>query len=771
MNQKEIISIIKREPYIPLPEVIRSQDIVSAFLETHPDLENRMSVVAEINKAILIASIAHEGVLRKSGVPYINHPFSVAYFLAKMGLDKESVISGILHDTVEDSSTTVEEIKENFGDKISLIVDGVTKFNNIKWSRNEKQARAFQKLITFAADDIRVIFVKLVDRLHNMMTLDAMPDEKKKRIANETLKFYAPLAHRLGIYWLKEELESLSFYFSDKEAWQEIDEFINKKYKNVFDVLKTLENKVLESIKLNDESKKEDEEPVFNLIKKIKSRVKSYYSIYKKTLKKDVSINALNDIIGIRVILDSKSKLSCYKVMAAVHSFPEFTVINGRFKDYISKAKDNGYQSIHTAVRYKQYFIEIQIRTVEMDIVAEEGNASHWSYKNQASYKDKTVKWLKEVLKDYTDFNDPLHFMKDMETAIPLNKITAFTPTGEVKTLPENATLLDFAYTIHEDLGNTCIGGTVNGKKVPISFTLSNKNEVSIETSKNQFPRRDWLNFVKTSKARQKIRRFLNKKEKELFLEQGKSLILSFFKATNKKLDASEFEKSPEFLKIVDKYSLPGKNKLDQFFIKLTTGEIKLRFAIKTLFTEEEIETLSLVFPNKVGQLFKESKTKQKTIHEDIEPAKDSIFIQGIGEVKDYHIAKCCHPVHGDPVVVFMSQTRGYILHKKNCDTLLNVEKDRIVEAFWYTLNTYLIEFFIEIKNEKGAILSVVKEFDSFDLNISSLQVNSTTHKNDKGIMYIVIKGTDLRKLEEVEKTIKKSKFVLSCEIHSVKNY
>lgn len=499
------------------------------------------------------------GVLRKSGEPYITHPYSVAYLLASMGMDHECIIAGLLHDTVEDTTTTLDEISAIFGNKVAQLVDGVTKLTHLNIGKEEKQAHAFKKLITFAADDIRVIFIKLLDRLHNMMTLESMREDKQKRISDETLRFYAPLAHRMGIYWLKEELEALSFFYLMPENWRSIDNFLTQKYKDPNAVLHQLKEKVLDSVTLNSPR-------VSNKIHKIYGRIKSFYSIYRKTAKKNHSYSSLHDIIGIRVVIDSENIDDCYLVMAAIHSFPEFTVMNERFKDYISMPKPNGYMSIHTGVRYKGYFMEIQIRTIGMHRIAEEGNASHWAYKEDADQKDKTIQWLQSVLSDVTESGGVLGFMKDIETALPLEKISIFTPRGDLITLPEGATVLDFAYAIHGDLGNTCLGATVNGKLVPIYYKLKNKDEVEIDASKRQVPRSDWLNFVVTQKAKNYIRRYLKKREKSIYIAKAKEKLKPLFETVNRANDFERIEELEGFRHIADLYSLPKKEGSRSFF-------------------------------------------------------------------------------------------------------------------------------------------------------------------------------------------------------------
>ncbi|MFO7735894.1 MAG: RelA/SpoT family protein, partial [bacterium] len=761
-------TILKRPPYIELPKPIRPENIINSILEFHPHLNKKeeQKIRDSINRAVVMAQSAHNGVLRKSGEPYVNHPFSVAYILARMGMDRESVIAGILHDTVEDSTTKLEEIEEAFGENVTRLVDGLTKFKDISLQRNENQARTFQKLITFASDDIRTIIIKLIDRLHNMTTIDVMRPEKIERISNETLRYYAPLAHRFGIYWLKEELETYSFYYLFPKEWKKIDNFINKKYPNARKLIDHLKHKVKQTVLKNNEGT--------NLkLHSIYGRVKSYYSIYKKSIQKNKSIERLKDILGIRVIVDSEISQDCYLAMAAIHSDNEFTVINNRFKDYISRPKKNGYQSIHTGVRYKKHFMEIQIRTKYMERVAEEGKAAHWAYKTELSHKDKVISWLHEVL-EHIENVDPLEYMNDIEHVIPLEKITVFTPKGDLITVPEKATLLDFAYAIHSELGNTCIGGIVNGKKVPIYFRLSNKDEAEIHVSTKQHPRKDWLNFVKTPKAKQNIRRYLKKKNREAAVRHGRMILKPLYEALGRKDDFNKIEKLNEFKQIADKHSLPAKNRKNRFFKRLSTGELKLRPIIRALFSKKELDLLCDKFPEKIATLFPAPATPSDKSKKGVETKKSSIeksplFIPGEGETRQYHIAKCCLPDEDDPIVAYISKNRGYVIHKKSCSTLKNINKDRILnDAFWFHSNSYQIDIIIKVKNHKGALFDIIKTISGNNIDIASIHLNAEDSEEKEGSIYLTVNEVNLKKLETVRKKLKKTTNIISFDYEAV---
>ncbi|HNW15524.1 MAG TPA: RelA/SpoT family protein [bacterium] len=762
MDRTELKTVLKRDPYIKLPKVIRPSHIIDAASEQYSMMkeEHIEEILEKIHKAIAVASSAHEGVVRKNGEPYIFHPYAVAYLLAKMGMDADCIIAGLLHDTVEDTTTTVKQIESMFGRSVANLVEGVTKLTEMKLAQEEKQAIAFKKLITFAKDDIRIIPIKLLDRLHNMMTLDAMPEEKQKRISSETMRFYAPLAHRLGFYWLKEELESLSFYFGMKDEWKMIDSFIENKYPNISETIQKLIGKVGEAIEIKSPDLSEK-------IYDIYGRAKSYFSIYKKTIRKNLEISSLHDILGVRVILGDENKDDCYLAMAAIHSYPEFTIINKYFKDYISRPKENGYMSIHTVVRYKEFFIEVQFRSKEMDRVAREGNASHWAYKNDVSHKDKVAKWLEEVLCDFTDSDNAIEFMSGIENVLPLDAIAVFSPKGDIFPLPDGSTLLDFAYAIHGDVGDQCIGGTVNGKRVTINHPLHSKDEVRVETSKNQVPRKDWLTFVKTAKAKQYIKRALSKKEKEATENRGREILKPLFLSQGRANDFENLRDLSGFAKIADRYSIPKKNRLAIFFAKLALGEIKLRRVVTLLFNSEEIEHLIEAFPNRVAPLFPEKMKKDQKPGTSTE--NPSIFIKNVGEIKDYIIAGCCQPVQGDNVSTYISPTRGYILHKSNCPSLAGFSSERIEkDVYWFEYSEYTIEFIVKLKNNKGALLELVEELTFRDFNIMSMHLNPEDAFEKLGNVYVSVKGSKIHEIESLSRNLKSKKSIIDLIISNI---
>ncbi|MBP5406104.1 bifunctional (p)ppGpp synthetase/guanosine-3',5'-bis(diphosphate) 3'-pyrophosphohydrolase [bacterium] len=768
MEKKKLLSILKSEPYINIPRIVRPDSIIRE-VEKHSENRNPeklSAITARIQQAIAIASAAHSGVVRKSGEPYIFHPYTVAYLLAASGMDDDCVIAGLLHDTVEDTSMTVEEIESAFGKNVSNLVDGVTKLTEIrekteneeicrKLSREEKQATAIKKLLTFAQNDSRIIIIKLFDRLHNMMTLDAMVPEKQKRIALETLNLYVPLAHRLGIYWLKEALESLSFYFGFPEEWAEIDRCVNVTYPNLAATAKSLDENTKELFRYFAPA-------MAAKIAKVYCKTKSYYYIYAKTLKKNLEVGDLKNILSVRIVLKTDDVFDCYKVLGMLHLFPGFSIVQRYLRDYIATPKVNGYQSLHTLIRYKEYFVEFQICTEQMETVAQEGQLSKWKTECDSSGEDALAEWLKAIFNELIDSTSkPETFVNDIETLLPLDKMIVFTPTGKEISLPEGATLLDFAYAIHSDLGEKCIGGTINGKRATISQVLQSKDEVRVETAENQNPREDWLDFVKTQRAKQFIKRYLQKQQDKILENKGRDILKPLFVSQEKTAFFDNLEKQPEFLSFSEKFSLPKQNTLSAFFIKTASGELKLESIIEEFFSHDEISKLISAFPRRVAPLF----VLQDERAADLSP----IFIKGIGLISDYKIARCCQPVEGDCVVASVSSDEGYILHKQKCPKISRIDAEHLKEnVYWFEYPKYEISFIISLQNRKGALMELAKELHDKDFDISSIHLNADDADEYSGKVYVTVKGSNIQSVENLKESLKNKEVIIDFKINNV---
>jgi len=500
---------------------VRINDILDKLIQ-HYSPED----IALVNKAYIYSAKVHQGQVRLSGEPYLVHPISVAKILTDMNMDIPTIVTGLLHDVVEDTHATIDEIKELFGDEIARLVDGVTKISKLEYSSKQyKIAENFRKLIVATANDIRVIFVKLADRLHNMRTLEFMPPEKQIRIAQETLDVYAPIANRLGIAWMKIELEDLSLKYLKPKEYEEIKKRIEQVQKEKDKYI----NDVVKIIKRNLE---------FHKIEgKVYGRLKHIYSIYKKIVSKGVDLSQIYDILAFRVIV--KEVPQCYQVLGIIHNL--WTPIPGRFKDFIAMPKSNMYQSLHTTVIGPNgNFIEIQIRTEEMHKIAEEGIAAHWLYKENKSKDDDSFKvfnWLRKIMELKDDIKDANEFFNSMKNEVLTDSIYVITPGGDIIELPEGSTPIDFAYEIHTEVGNKCQGAKVNGAIVPLRYKLKTGDRVEIITSKNAKPNKDWLKFVKTSKARNKIRQFIRKETFETNVSVGYAILEKELKKHKMSLD------------------------------------------------------------------------------------------------------------------------------------------------------------------------------------------------------------------------------------------
>ncbi|MBP5202498.1 bifunctional (p)ppGpp synthetase/guanosine-3',5'-bis(diphosphate) 3'-pyrophosphohydrolase [bacterium] len=768
MDKKTILSILKSEPYINIPKIVRPDSIIRE-VEKHSgikDPDELSAITGRIHQAIAMASAAHSGIVRKSGEPYIFHPYTVAYLLAVSGMDDDCVIAGLLHDTVEDTSMTVEEIGDAFGKNVANLVDGVTKLTEIrekteneeicrKLSREEKQATAIKKLLTFAQNDSRIIIIKLFDRLHNMMTLDAMIPEKQKRIALETLNLYVPLAHRLGIYWLKEALEALSFYFGFPEEWAEIDRGVNTTYPNLAALTASIDEKTKNVFQ-------KFAPLMWNKISKVYCKTKSYYYIYTKTLKKNLEVGDLKNILSVRIVLKTDDVFDCYKVLGMLHLFPEMSLVQRYLKDYIATPKVNGYQSLHTLLRFKEYFVEFQICTEQMERIAQEGQLAKWKAKNDPAYKDTLAEWLKTIFSELIDSSSkPETFVSDIENLLPLDKMIVFTPDGEEISLPEGATLLDFAYAIHSDLGEKCIGGTVNGKRVTISQVLQNKDEVKVETAENQNPREDWLDFVKTQRAKQFIKKYIQKQQEKILENKGREILKPLFVSQEKGEFFDTLGKQRAFINFAKKYSLPKQNTLSAFFIKTASGELKLESVIEAFFSHDEISRLINAFPRRVAPLF----VLQDERAADISP----IFIKGTGMISDYKIARCCQPVEGDCVVASVSSDEGYILHKQKCPKIARIDAEHLEEnVYWFEYPRYEISFIISLQNRKGALMELANELNDKNFNISSLHLNADDADEYSGKVYVTVQGSDIQAVENLRESLKDKEVIIDFNINNI---
>lgn len=710
--------------------MIRLNDIISNLLSYHPEADVRL-----VEKAYVYSAKAHQGQVRLSGEPYLSHPLEVAYILTKMKMDEVCVAAGLLHDTLEDTSATEEELTRLFGEQVCNIVKGVTKISKMKFSSFEqKQAENIRKMIIAMASDIRVILVKLADRLHNMRTLGFQKPEKQRLIAQETLDIYAPLAGRLGIYWLKAELEDLCFYYLDPEMYEKIRDAIAQRKEEqerfIKEVKEILEKELLKA----------------GIKATVKGRLKHLYSIYRKVMNKDIPIDQLHDIIGFRVIVNSIKE--CYETLGIVHSI--WKQVPGRFKDYISLPKENMYQSLHTTVigPYGQK-MEIQIRTWEMDKVAEEGIAAHWKYKEGKDLKkadEKIFSWLRQILEESQQrISDSKEFLENIKMNLFAEEVYVFTPKGEVKCFPKGATPIDFAYSIHSDIGDRCVAAKVDGRLVPLDYELKSGSVVEIITSPKQHPSKDWLTFVKTPRARSKIRQWLRRHERERSISLGKEMLEKFIEQERIKLNNKE-----EILEEIAK-EMSFKD-IDELYAQIGIGSISVRQVIGRIRQKLDIKESPLRIVSRIVDKIKKKKSKEK-----------GIKIKGLDDIV-VHLAKCCYPIPGDPVIGFITRGRGITIHRYDCKFIKDADPARLIEVTWESSNeeTYPAKLMVLSVNKVGMLADISGAIAKKEANIINATISSTS--DNRGIAYFTVEVKDLEHLNEIIRSIKRIKDIISAK-------
>lgn len=688
--------------------------------------------VAFVMKAYEYAKLMHKDQKRKSGEPYIIHPVNVAIILADLDMDVDTIVSALLHDVVEDTPATYDDIKEMFSEDVAKIVDGVTKLNKLNYKSSEAfQAENLRKMILAMNNDIRVIIVKLADRLHNLRTLEYMNEEKRKQKAQETIEIYAPLAGRLGIFKIKWELEDLSLRYLDPEGYYDLVEKINKKRsereKEINEIIK----------KISAELDKQE------LHYDISGRPKNFYSIYKKMKGKSKSFESIYDLIAVRILVDTVK--DCYAVLGIVHSM--WKPLPGRFKDYIAMPKPNMYQSLHTTVISDTGEIfEIQIRTYEMHEVAEYGIAAHWKYKGgktQGKDVDSKLDWLRQLLEWQKDLKDPKEFIDTLKIDFFDDEVFVFTPNGDVVDLPEGSTPVDFAYRVHTGVGNTCVGAKVDSRIVPLNYKLKNGNIVEVITQKSSSgPSRDWLKFVKSPRARQKIKQWFKSKEKDISIEKGKEL----FDREAKKLglDTNILDNEKIYQKLAKELSI---NSISDLFASIGYGNFKEKLVInKILNIKNAIENIGLT-KNEDDYLKSSSSKKDAT----------GVRIDGLEGMK-IKFAKCCNPVPGDEIIGFVTRGYGVSVHRKDCTNIANyLDSDRCLEAEWDTeaSDKFLANVTIRAVDRTGILSEITAMAKEANVGIQSLSAKSNTISDIFIYLTFEVVGKD-----ELDKMIQKLKTI-----------
>ncbi len=692
--------------------------LIARVRKYHPSAD-----ISMIEKAYDLAYHAHEGQCRKSGEPYIIHPLWVGIILADLELDKETIVAGVLHDVVEDTALSDEEIREMFGEEVALLVDGVTKLGQLSYSADklEVQAENLRKMFLAMAKDIRVILIKLADRLHNMRTLEFMRPEKQQEKARETLDIYAPIAQRLGISKIKTELDDLSLQYTKPETFADLVHQINERKTEREEFVA----QIVEEVSQHMENA--------NIKAEIKGRVKHFFSIYKKMVNQDKTVDEIYDLFAVRIIVDSVK--DCYAALGVIHEM--YTPVPGRFKDYIAMPKPNMYQSLHTTLMSSvgQPF-EIQIRTAEMHKTAEYGIAAHWKYKesggsekSETTTAEEKLTWLRQILEWQQDA-DNHEFLSLLKGGLDLftEDVYCFTPNGDVKNLPKGSTPVDFAYAIHSAVGNKMVGARVNGKMVNIDYEIQNGDRIEVLTSQNsRGPSRDWLNIVKSTQARNKINQWFKKELKEENIIRGKELLQAYCKT--KSLVYSDLTK-PKYMQVVQaKY---GFKEWEGILATVGHGGLKEGQVINRLLEEYMKDHKEVLTDEKIIERVKEAAKKKAQVAK----SKSGIVVKGIDDMA-VRFSRCCNPVPGDEIVGFVTRGRGMSIHRTDCVNVLNLpESDRIrlIPAEWEASMTeahgqYTASLRIYTTNRPGLLMEVSKVFTENQINISS--INTHTSKQD----------------------------------------
>ena len=700
------------------PEVLY-EELINSVRKYHPSTD-----ISMIEKAYRVASEAHEGQKRKSGEPYIIHPLCVAIILADLELDKETIVAGLLHDAVEDTWMTYEEVEKEFGSEVALLVDGVTKLGQLSYSADkvEVQAENLRKMFLAMAKDIRVILIKLADRLHNMRTLQYMRPEKQQEKARETMDIYAPIAMRLGISKIKVELDDLSLKYLKPDVYYDLVEKI---------ALRKSEREQFVGAIVKEVKKHMDDA---NIKAQVDGRVKHFFSIYKKMVNQDKTIDQIYDLFAVRILVDTVK--DCYAALGVIHEM--YKPIPGRFKDYIAMPKPNMYQSLHTTlIGPNGQPFEIQIRTFEMHKTAEYGIAAHWKYKESSDGKapvgkseEEKLNWLRQILEWQRDMSDNKEFMSLLKNDLDLfaDSVYCFTPQGDVKTLPSGSTPVDFAYSVHSAVGNKMVGARVNGKLVPIEYQIKNGDRIEIITSQNsQGPSRDWLKLVKSTQAKNKINQWFKKELKEDNILKGKEMLTQYARAKGFKI--VNYTKPQYQDAVMHKY---GFRDWESVLAAIGHGGLKEGQVFNKLVEAYDKENKKNLTDEQVLEAAGET---QEKLH--ITKNKSGIVVKGIHDVA-VRFSKYCNPIPGDEIVGFVTRGRGITIHRTDCINVLNMsemDRTRLIEAEWQQPDTkqaekYMAEIQVYANNRTGLLVDLSKIFTERKIDLRS--INSRTNKQEK---------------------------------------
>jgi guanosine-3',5'-bis(diphosphate) 3'-pyrophosphohydrolase len=701
------------------------EDLEQKILSYYPNADLKI-----IQKAYHFSEQAHEGQIRRSGEPYISHPLSVAGILADLKLDLDSVATGLLHDTVEDTHATIETIRAEFGETIANLVDGVTKISKMQFKTStERQGENIRKMIVAMGKDVRVILVKLADRLHNMRTLNHMPYEKQARIAQETLDIYCPLASRMGISSLKIELEDLAFRYLRPDMFYQLKQKVEKREKDQANYIEDVQKMIQQELEKSGHKNFE-----------IQGRSKHLWSIYRKMQARNIDYEQVYDVLAFRVLVGTVTQ--CYEVLGLMHSL--YKPIPGRFKDFIAMPKANNYQSLHTTVIGPGgERIEIQIRTKDMHLVAERGIAAHWRYKERGrQITEETAdqfNWLKELVSLHQQVRNPDEFLDTVKTDLFESEIYVFTPKGEVREFPEGATPIDFAYAVHTELGNRCTGARVNGRMVPLKYQLQNGDSVEVVTSKTQSPSKDWLKFCVTNKAKTKIRAYVKEEQRKRSLNLGKELLEREFRKFG--APAAKYLKGELFEKFKKDHGIHDD---DEVTVRVGYGKLEPRWLVEKLAPELLNQGAATADTGKEKPTFLQNVFKAAT--QKVKKTGSLIAVSGMDDVL-VHYARCCSPIPGDPIVGFITRGRGITVHRSDCRKAFELDQMRRVDVDWTSPSAdsgheRLVRVRVVSQDIPGLLKSMSEAFSTQGINIHNATVRTTRDRKAVATFEVSVKNT-----------------------------
>jgi GTP diphosphokinase / guanosine-3',5'-bis(diphosphate) 3'-diphosphatase len=721
--------------------MIRFEDVERKVERHHPDAD-----LDSLRRAYIYSAKAHKDQVRASGEPYLIHPLSVAAILADMKMDVATVSTGLLHDVVEDTLASTDDISKLFGEEVANLVDGVTKISNLgKKSKEEAQAENLRKMILAMTDDIRVVLIKLADRLHNMRTLEYLRPEKRKRIAEETLEVYAPIAHRLGMSKVRSELEDLSFKYLEPEEYTRLKEEVESRRASTEAFIEEVKARIAERL---------TQEGVDFV--RIEGRIKRLYSIYLKLKRQKISLDKVYDLAAIRII--TKSEKDCYFALGVMHKY--WKPFHDRIKDFIAMPRENGYRSLHTSVVGEEgYHFEVQIRTEEMHRIAEEGIAAHWKYKEgrgKDTSEDDAIKWLRKMAEWQQDVSDARDFVDSFKLDLFPREVLAFTPKGKVIQLPRNATPIDFAYAIHSQVGDQCVGAKVNGKIVPLKYQIQNGDVVEIMTTPGHKPSRDWLNFVATSKARSKIKHWVAERQRAESVEVGRKIFEK--EAVKLRLKTKRVLDDPQLAKFLNDN---GYAKIDDMFAAIGYGKLIARTVLSRFVEAEELAEIEQARTSKLRKV-------ADAVKRALRMGDERILIKGVDDVLVYR-APCCSPIRGEEIIGYITRGKGVGVHATRCKNAANlmVNRERIVEVAWVTdklQNHYAVKLSVVTEDRTGQLAALTNTIANIKTNIRNASTDDEILNDGTRRIDLTVDVNDLQHLERVVSALRGVEGVIEVE-------